>query len=479
MKSLVSFISFSFALLLSVCTCTLAQDEWDPEALFEQLWRTFDSNYALFVAKQVDWDALYAVYRPRVTAQTNDEELFDIVTGLLGHLNDNHVRLYWHSKRREFCAGILNDLEVNDFDLDLVKEKYLGGRFESGLDDFYQYGWLNDRIGYFHFSRFGHQEEMERVVDRVVELFKDADAMIVDDRSGGGDDLVGQAIASRFADRKRLYMITRIRSGPQHDDFTPPRYWYLEPAGPRQFTKPVILLTHRRSRSAAENFALAMRVLPHVTVVGDFTSGCFADAHQDKLPIDWYFSVSYKEFRDHTGFCWEGIGVPPDIMVKGSGEDIEAGHDKALEFAINLIETGMLKPNPEPESLQNLRVSLAHKLGRDIEKLGLEAALAELQRAREADPSGFYFDMEELWMVGNELLAAGKAGEAEAVLDMILREFPDTWSLAAAVPSWEAYLESGADELKNKILNAALQIEYDTFPWQRELQEQARRKLKQ
>jgi len=65
----------------------------DPIKNFEYLWRTFNRNYGIFGPKKVDWDALYGVYRPRVTSQTTDDELFDIMASMLGHLNDNHVLL--------------------------------------------------------------------------------------------------------------------------------------------------------------------------------------------------------------------------------------------------------------------------------------------------------------------------------------------------------------------------------------------------
>jgi carboxyl-terminal processing protease len=165
--------------------------------------------------------------------------------------------------------------------------------------------------------------------------------IIIDVRqNGGGDDRVGKIIADRFAKEKKMYMITRIRNGPNHDDFTEPKLWYVEPDGPVQFTKPVILLTHRHSVSAAENFALAMPVIPHATLVGDFTSGCFADMRWETLPNGWGYSISYTLFTDQNGFCWEGIGVPPDLRIINTAEDITQKNDRVLEFAMELIHSG-------------------------------------------------------------------------------------------------------------------------------------------
>ena len=78
-----------------------------PEQTFESLWQGFDQKYALFEAKAVDWQALYDVYRPRVTPDTSDEELFEIMSAMLSHLNDNHVLLQAESLGREFSAGYI------------------------------------------------------------------------------------------------------------------------------------------------------------------------------------------------------------------------------------------------------------------------------------------------------------------------------------------------------------------------------------
>jgi C-terminal processing protease CtpA/Prc len=132
-------------------------------------------------------------------------------------------------------------------------------------------------------------------------------------------------------------MTTRDRTGPTYDDFAEPKSWYVEPEGPAQFTGPVYLLTDRTSISAAENFALAMKVLPHVTQVGDLTSGAVADNAHAELPNGWELSYSHNLFLDHAGRCWEGLGVPPDIRQLNSDEDLAQGKDRVLELALALV----------------------------------------------------------------------------------------------------------------------------------------------
>jgi carboxyl-terminal processing protease len=315
-----------------------------PEQLFESLWQTFDQKYALFEVKALDWRALYEVYRPKVTPNTSDEELFEIMTSMLSHLNDNHVFLQAESLGREFSAGYIGKY-IGEMGLAgaiqflarrPLPERYFrlppetigGGRF--------LYGWVDEGIGYFHLNSFQDMDGSAAAVDSILKTFTGAHAMIVDvRRNSGGDDRVCKEIADRFADQQRLYMVTRDRNGPAHGDFDPPKYWIVNPES-STFTRPVILLTNRLSISSAENFVLAMRVLPHVTVVGDFTSGCFADMAWYDLPNGWRYSVSKNWFVDYAGRCWEGIGVPPDIMVPG--EELQENVDPAFELALALLK---------------------------------------------------------------------------------------------------------------------------------------------
>ena len=426
------------ALILMIFASSLfpavSQELSGPEKNFEHLWKTLDRNYAIFGPRHVDWQALYRVYRPRVTAQTSDDELFAIMSSMLGHLNDNHVFLISEKPNRFFSAGYLYQiLGEGGFEAlrklisqRPVPDKYFKTKLTESEDKVFAHAWVSDEIGYFHLNGFGYPEKTAAIVDNIMRVFADAKALIVDvRRNGGGDDRVGKLIADRFADRKRLYMTTEIRSGDRHDQFSWKKYWHVEPAGPLQFTKTTILLTDRTSISAAENFALAMRVLPHVTVIGDLTSGCFADMYGDRLPNGWRFSVSYKLFLDYTGFCWEGIGVPPDRKQTNSEEDTEKGIDRVFELAVDLIESGGLSSQAKEGSLRGIRQSLAAQLRKDIAEKGISAAVASFHDLKAADPDRYCVDGDELNELADELTAAGKLSEATEVLTILAHEFPE------------------------------------------------------
>jgi hypothetical protein len=65
----------------------------DPERNFEVLWQTFNERYPFFRLRSVDWNKQYRAYRPKVTNETSDDELFDILCRMLDPLNDGHVEL--------------------------------------------------------------------------------------------------------------------------------------------------------------------------------------------------------------------------------------------------------------------------------------------------------------------------------------------------------------------------------------------------
>ena len=80
----------------------------DPEKNFEALWKTFHSRYPFFELRNVDWNKQFEIYRPQVTSETSDEELFDVMRRMLDPLDDGHVelkaKLSGHREPRRFTA---------------------------------------------------------------------------------------------------------------------------------------------------------------------------------------------------------------------------------------------------------------------------------------------------------------------------------------------------------------------------------------
>ncbi len=336
------------ALVLASCFSVAVKGETlsTPEENFEYLWNAFEKNYALFEVKGVDWEGLYRVYRPKVTETTTDDELFQVISDMLRHLNDNHVVLMSMEPLRFFCAGTLFETlggSMEAFRELPRKRPFLPGYFKEGLTEsenkIFFHGWTGEGVGYVHLNKFSDPEGSGKAIDSILGEFKDARGIIIDVRNNvGGDDTVGKLVAEKFADRKRHYLRVKTRIEGSPGEFGPVEEWHLEPKGPPRYAGPVVILANRRTLSAAENFLLAMKTLPNVTIVGETTSGCFGSARNFEMPNGWRLMVTYKLFTDQTGFCWEGIGVTPHLRQPDFPEDPEQGIDRPLELAVALLD---------------------------------------------------------------------------------------------------------------------------------------------
>jgi C-terminal processing protease CtpA/Prc len=184
----------------------------------------------------------------------------------------------------------------------------------------------------------GDATELVSVFDDALAPLVDCAALILDIRGNPGGKLtVAEAIANRFADTRRLTTKIRFRNGPRHSDFADPILWYSEPAGMRQFTGPVILLTNKYSVSAAELFTIAMRVSPKVTQMGDTTAGALASPIARELPNGWLYSLPLGLTTDHNDICYDGQGITPEIQITNDAGTIEGGTDQVLETALGRL----------------------------------------------------------------------------------------------------------------------------------------------
>jgi len=312
----------------------------NPEANFDYLWNDFDMLYGGFIVKQIDWDSLYTVYRPRIDKNSSDKELYDVLTGLLAELNDNHVFLLTDAKSnlKSFNSGIIGRLKTfSDFKRSVILTNYLSEiKYET---ENILYGKLNEDIGYIHMSIFDETEKYySDLFDDIFTYMNNCKGIVFDIRNNeGGTDQLAMYIAGRFSNESKKAFNFKIRNGPSHTDFTDVHWYSVEPTGASKCTKPVMVLTHRFTISAAETFAMTMKMFEHVQIVGDSTSGAFSDYVRRELPNGWGYGVAVGEWRDSENRSYEGIGLPPDVVVLNNSTDIANGVDEVLETAMQLL----------------------------------------------------------------------------------------------------------------------------------------------
>lgn len=471
-------LMFVLLLSFSICNCLAAnysersnpaldagqlqKDSINPVEVFDQVWQIFNTNYPYFEQKGIDWSALYKVYKSKLTPESTDDELFSTLCAMLGNLNDGLVSL--QTRNSEFTSGSTNGLKMEDFSWKLVRDKYLKGNYKATPDSLIFYGWIDNEVAYLRIRRFPSNEVVNSLFDPIIQELIKAKGIIVEVRGNSGGTGSGvQAIASRFADQQRLYEKEYWRMGPKRE-FSNLTYHYIKPKGPAQFTAPVVLLQNKFSGLTSERFALAMRVLPNVTSVGDMTGGYIASSYPERLINGWLVSLPYSYAVDQNDFCWEGIGVPPNLRLINTKEDIAAGNDKVLELSVNLIKAGGHVRKEAKGSLKDLRISLVYQFLESSEKIGVPAAVAEFKKLQKNSPEKIYFSFHELMLNTTLLFSKNKMDVAAALLELGLKSFPDDMTIMSFLA--QAYVSQKQPEKAKELYSKV--IKYKTyFPWER------------
>ena len=324
----------------------------DPEKNFEALWNTFHSRYPFFELRKVDWKKQYDTYRPKVTKETSDEELFDILCRMIDPLDDGHVELEARigGKKRRFTAEKKTRFQ-REFTEQEIKRLFKTSEKTLVANGFrppkqteaciLRYG-RSQSFGYVRIVELEGigKRKLTAALDRIARDFDSLAGFIIDIRNcPGGEDSIAIMIINRFCDRKRVAFHRRTKIGPGKDDFTPLRTWYLAPQGDRCFTGPIVLLTNDSVFSGGEAFALAIRELPHVTIMGDRTNGIFSYTLDKTLPNGWDYCLSCQVYYSADMVCYEGIGVPVDIELFNKKSDIERGVDPLITGALHVLRS--------------------------------------------------------------------------------------------------------------------------------------------
>ncbi|WP_234734587.1 S41 family peptidase [Tellurirhabdus bombi] len=305
---------------------------------FEYVWNEFDQMYGSFSVKKLDWNAAYQQYRPQLTAQSTNEDLYRILKQLIDPLKDAHVSIIpTDPNYKRYTSGEDAYPILNRTSLEVLQKNYLTDAKIATPE--ISYGKLPNNVGYLYITGFEDNfKNYEPTLDIVLDYLKDTKALVLDIRDHwGGRDEIGQYVAGRFADKTYLYLKSRKRSGPKHTDFTPWQEWYLKPTGKSQYTKPIILLTSDNTASAAETFTMAMKRLPYLKQVGLTTPGAISDKATREMPNGWQFTLSIGEYLDHNGLSWEGKGLAPDVSIANTDEDLMKGKDPQLDKALQLL----------------------------------------------------------------------------------------------------------------------------------------------
>ncbi len=361
----------------------------NPEHNFEVLWQTFNDHYAYFELRKINWDSMYTKYRPMITSETTQIELYKVLDEMLAAFNDGHIGLDATDEVEEAAAAQEsskdgsqeknNKEKLRNYQIaDAVANKYIPEGTAMRNNNL-RWGVLEGNIGYFQMNQMmglsdygisdtlayrdywmayfekledvsnDTQDELDGlnpVLDIMLNDLGKTEALIIDVRfNGGGKDEVGMALLDRLNSEEKTVF---TKKGKLDDGFTPINK-VLQGASATPYSKPVYLLISTESASATEIMALSALSLPNITLIGSNTEGVFSDILDRQLPNGWEFGLSSEVYESMDGKNYEGIGIPPDVEVGYPRDtqlfltkvktDLETTGDVAIEKALERAKT--------------------------------------------------------------------------------------------------------------------------------------------
>lgn len=326
---LIALIIFSIS--ISSCEDAFFEEDiasTDPFENFEYLWKECDEKYSFFELKNIDWDAVKVKYSDKLYNGMSEDSLFNVLGSMLNELRDDHTNLISYFN----ISAYKGDLNAQDnFDWRIVVDNYITknyyrtGPFNHNFLD-------NGKIGYIRFPEFTGTVSQKNL-DFILEKYKDTQGLIFDLRENGGGD-AGDIfrLLSRFVETKTLLYYSRIKAGPEHNDFSEAEPTYLEPYDGIRYKKKVIFLVDRGTYSAGSFTSLATKVLDNITLIGDTTGGGLGLPNGGQLPNGWRYRFSITQALTLDQKPDYENGVPPDIQVSFDWSNLS--RDKILDRAI-------------------------------------------------------------------------------------------------------------------------------------------------
>ena len=334
-KSIATIVTIAAITLVPVSCVDADEYEDTPTGNFEALWKILDEHYCFFDYKQqeygLDWNAVYHKYKVRVDNNMKTSQLFEVCCDMLSELRDGHVNL---SSAKDYGRyWTWQEAYPKNFS-DTLYRHYMGTDYMIASSLSYRV--LDNNIGYIRCATF-ESPIGEGNLNEILSYLALCRGLIIDIRNNGGGDLtMAERLAGRFVQEKTLVSYMQHKTGPGHNDFSSKEAQYLEPSNGMRWHKKVCLLTNRSVYSAANYFAVIMRALPNVTIVGDHTGGGSGMPMNSSLPNGWNVRYSACPIYDKNGRHTE-FGIDPDVKVDLTEESRQHNMDDIIEKACQIL----------------------------------------------------------------------------------------------------------------------------------------------
>lgn len=319
-----------------------------PHATLTAFAETMESQYAFFKERGIDWQSRKDTLLRSIPASAAHPEVFAVMAASLANINDAHVslnslrspELAFNGASPKPSGRLLQEVfqtqtETRDYGQFLgdwmarteqsIRAELTDGGYQA-LGGALLYGKLPGNVGYLRLTQeSGYRviaegqpliKEMEQLgaeVDKAIAYLSGTDAMVLDlSFNTGGLEMYSVEVAGRFADKQRLASSTSYH----RPEGRATQQRYVTPKGPKQYTKPVYMLTSDMTVSAGESLVLLMRALPHVTHAGEPTHGILSDMQHKHLPGGFSLTLSNQRLLDAQGISYESVGIPPKVPVR-------------------------------------------------------------------------------------------------------------------------------------------------------------------
>lgn len=368
---IITILAFSF-----MAGKNVKETETRQQKVFNEFWNICDRYYPLMYRKGIDWNKVYNDYNKKITEETTNEELLDLLGDIMKNvLKDGHSYIEYDTEDRAF--EVIPNPKVSEM-IQNNTESYIN--YNSTGNKYLDYGVLkeNKKIGFINSKIFEPeeetQEELERFegrVDEALEALKDKEAIIIDVRENrGGQAMYAQYLAGRFFKTEESRLLRRrfkIKKGSDltslsdfieeeeeyFDGYKDKRSEYgkvveltgegaiVRNSGDFQFQNKVAVLTSRNTASSGEIFTAAMKTQKHVKTIGNKTFGIFSGSEVFTLKSGrgkWKLKISIDDvevYYNDKFQSFEGIGITPDKVIIPNEAAITNGKDVHIEEAIH------------------------------------------------------------------------------------------------------------------------------------------------
>lgn len=201
---------------------------------------------------------------------------------------------------------------------------------------------LGDSLGYIRISQWGGGNLVAEI-DKALEEFKGFKGLVIDVRgNGGGSDELADEVNGRLIEKPVISSIDFWRQAGTNQ-FRKTIGW-VQPRGPWTYQGRVAVLIDEGCASACEHFVSGIEAMGRVLLVGRPTNGAGGGPTGVTLSDGTRVVISRALGLRANGVVFEGLGIPPHILLSPTLDDLRQGRDVVLDAAKRWILSG--KPVP-------------------------------------------------------------------------------------------------------------------------------------